>query len=152
MALQKFYPDCVLVAGAKDNCAGTTKPVGDSDRLSFGETHISVIETPCHTGGHVVYLIHSRPPPLEGDLYAYGHEIEAALTGDCLFIGGVGAFFHGGEADMHQCIKNLAWVGDQCLVFCGHEYTVRSGPPEVESRLSSKLVQSRVVTSAQPHG
>lgn len=87
LALRKHYPRCVFVAGAKDNCAGTTKPVVDSESLSFGETHLSVIETPCHTDGHVVYLIHSKQA-CEGE--RHGHEVEAALTGDCLFIGGVG--------------------------------------------------------------
>ena len=87
LALRKHYPACVFVAGAKDNCAGTTKPVVDGENLSFGETHLSVVETPCHTDGHVVYLIHSKPA-IEGE--KHGHEVEAALTGDCLFIGGVG--------------------------------------------------------------
>jgi hypothetical protein len=27
---------------------------------------------------------------------------------------------------MHQCMKNLAWIGDSCLILCGHEYTVRA--------------------------
>ena len=52
---------------------------------------------------------------------------EAVFSGDTLFIGGVGAFFHGGEIDMHRSINHvLGWLPDSCLVYCGHEYTVEN--------------------------
>mmetsp|Transcript_9226 Transcript_9226/g.17268 ORF Transcript_9226/g.17268 Transcript_9226/m.17268 type:complete len:539 (-) Transcript_9226:406-2022(-) len=122
--LAERFPQCVFVGGKNDNCAATTKPVGDGDRLSFGGTNVQVLETPCHTGGHVVYLVYGYVQQEDGTTR---ERVEAIFSGDTLFIGGVGAFFHGGEKDMHKCInQTLAWLPDEALVFCGHEYTVEN--------------------------
>ena len=41
-----------------------------------------------------------------------------------MFIGGVGAFFHGDAADMERNLSGrMAGLPDAALLFCGHEYT-----------------------------
>lgn len=46
-------------------------------------------------------------------------------SGDTVFIGGVGAFFHGIAKDMEANLNTrMAPLPDSALLFCGHEYTV----------------------------
>lgn len=119
--LKKKFPGVVVVGGKGDNVAGVTKEVSDGDRLSIGETLVQIIETPCHTAGHVVFVVCGRGGA------GLSEVAEGVFSGDTLFIGGVGAFFHGSENDMHKSInQNLSWVPDSALVFCGHEYTVEN--------------------------
>mmetsp|Transcript_37658 Transcript_37658/g.45427 ORF Transcript_37658/g.45427 Transcript_37658/m.45427 type:complete len:637 (+) Transcript_37658:43-1953(+) len=126
LALKKRYPDLTIVGGKKDGCAGTTMAVGNNDTIKVGNTLITVLETPCHTTGHVCFVVcgaeASPGGPMINKLEARG---EALFSGDTLFIGGVGALFHGSEMDMHTAINHtLKFVPDSCHVFCGHEYTL----------------------------
>jgi hydroxyacylglutathione hydrolase len=75
-------------------------------RLSYKALH-----TPCHTNGHLCFVTETPTPAL--------------FCGDTLFIAGCGRFFEGSAADMHRSLNTtLASLSDDCLVFCGHEYTV----------------------------
>lgn len=101
-----------------------------------------VLETPCHTAGHLVFIFRVDPVP------GIQHESEdnppsCLFSGDTIFIGGTGAFFEGNDQDM---LQNFAKIGRECdkdtLIFPGHEYTmmtleqvVRSGPNECPAAL-----------------
>jgi hydroxyacylglutathione hydrolase len=66
-------------------------------------------------------LIYTGNAPVE--------KAEGLFSGDTLFIGGVGAFFHGNAADMDRALHDkLGFIPDAALVFAGHEYTVISCP------------------------
>ena len=67
--------------------------------------------TPCHTRGHVVYVITgpSGSPIL--------------CSGDTLFVGGCGRFFEGTADDMLKNMDRLAELPVDTLVCCAHEYT-----------------------------
>ena len=91
---------------------------GLTDAVSFGDsftvgtaTHVDVIETPCHTAGHVMYVVDG----------------EHLFTGDTLFRGGVGRFFEGSSSQMANNLTHvLKPFGDSTLVWCGHEYSAEN--------------------------
>ena len=102
-----------IVGGKRERVPGCTLSVSHGEIIKLGNTFIRVIETPCHTRGHVCFAIES-PIGLT----------EALFSGDTVFIGGVGAFFHGSAQDMCANLnERLAQLPDGCLLYCGHEYT-----------------------------
>ncbi|QDU69719.1 MBL fold metallo-hydrolase [Engelhardtia mirabilis] len=58
------------------------RPMGDGDRVEFGQVSIEALETPGHTPESVTWLVRDLAPDAAVPLYA--------LTGDTLFIGDVG--------------------------------------------------------------
>ena len=116
----------------------------------FRDAQGRVLFTPCHTVGHVLYLIEDPeaevPPP------------GALFTGDTLFIGGeccwrtcrhrswwqraserhvfrgglslrsgCGKFFSGTPQQMYNAlIKNVGSLPDSTRVYCGHEYSLNN--------------------------
>lgn len=82
--------------------------VAGGDVVELGETRFSVIETPGHTLGHIVY--HD----------AAGRHLFSA---DALFSLGVGRMFEGQPGPMWNGLLALRALPDDTLVYCGHEYT-----------------------------
>ena len=125
-----------VVGGARDQVPGCTLKVKDGDVVRLGATAIRVIDTPCHTNGHVVYCLLRAPlpPGTAGELSPgklgsslASQEVEAVFSGDTVFVGGVGAFFHGDARDMERNLMTaLAPCPDDALLLCGHEYTVEN--------------------------
>lgn len=128
-ALKKRYPDCPLVIGGRDaskltdpmgNLSGTfgvpvTSPAADR-RVQHGETveaggmTFEVIETPGHSGGHVVYLFKDNSPWL-------------LFGGDMLFQGSVGRadFPDSDPRQLTQSIRQrLYTLPDDTVVLPGH--------------------------------
>lgn len=103
--------------GGVERVPRLNRPVADGDVLQLGATRVRAVATPCHTRGSVAYEVLG---PGDG-----GGAAEAVFSGDTVFIGGVGAFFHGSAADMAACVAKLdARVppGGACALLCGHEY------------------------------
>lgn len=73
-----------------------------------------VYSTPCHTKGHVCYVLEDE-----------GKDV-AVFTGDTLFVGGCGKFFEGNGDDMWMSLSKLRGLDDGVKVFCGHEYTQKN--------------------------
>ena len=143
LELQKACGGSLRVYGhAKDTIPGVTRVVEPGDRIMIGETEIGVVHVPCHTTGHVVYVVLRRENGAGGDVELGGganritgddlgsganaispHRAEAVFTGDAIINGGVGAFFHGGPRDCYDNLhRRLADVPDDALIFSGHEY------------------------------
>ena len=143
LELQKACGGSLRVYGhAKDTIPGVTRVVEPGDRIMIGETEIGVVHVPCHTTGHVVYVVLRREDGAGGDVELGGganritgddlgsganaispHRAEAVFTGDAIINGGVGAFFHGGPRDCYDNLhRRLADVPDDALIFSGHEY------------------------------
>lgn len=145
-ALQSQGRALTVVGGARDRVPACTQRVKDGDVVRLGSTAIRVIETPCHTRGHVVYSIlrAGASPSAVSPAAAHGPvvvgspggvmaqqpqqqfgTVEALFSGDTVFVGGVGAFFHGDARDMERNLMTaLAPCPDDALLLCGHEYTV----------------------------
>lgn len=86
--------------------------VAEGDTAALGEHRATVMETPGHTAGHIVF-----------------HFAEAGLvfTGDTLFAMGCGRLFEGTAEQMFANMRRLAALPDGTQVFCGHEYTQGNG-------------------------
>merc|ERR550534_3177429 len=92
------------------------KKVEEGDTFKVGKLGVTCISTPCHTSGHMSYLIESdaKSPP-------------ALFSGDCLFIVGCGRFFEGTAQEMHVALNEKFFnLPDSTSVFCGHEYTLKN--------------------------
>lgn len=104
-----------IVGGSEENgrIPAATRFVNDGERFELCGFQITALHTPCHTKGHVCYLVEGDPdaPP-------------AVFTGDTLFAGGCGRFFEGDAAAMHASLAKLAALPPAARVYCGHEYTV----------------------------
>jgi len=111
-ALMEKFPELHVLIGENDtNCASTRKCRG-GEVYHLGSTPITVLDTPCHTSGHVSYHVKAA----EG--------AGAVFTGDTLFVGGVGKFFEGSAGEMYKSLYEvLCRLPPATAVFCGHEYT-----------------------------
>ena len=101
----------VIYGGVGDNAQGVTKEVGDGDVIEIGKLKVHVIATPCHTPGHVCYVVKLEDGP------------QLAFTGDTLFVGGCGNFNSGTPKQMAENFRKLGSLKGDTLVYCGHEYT-----------------------------
>ena len=106
----KEKTDCVIVGARKDahRLPGIDIQMGDGDIYLFGEHEMTILETPGHTSGHVIY-------------YFAGSGI--AFVGDTLFALGCGRLFEGTPEDMWASLQKLQALPDTTLVYCAHEYT-----------------------------
>ncbi|KAF0852376.1 mitochondrial hydroxyacylglutathione hydrolase (glyoxylase II) [Andalucia godoyi] len=112
-ALAKSHPDLAIYGGVHENVPAKTHNVKDGDVLQLGShIQISVMEAPCHTSGHVLYIARDTQSGQQ-----------ALFSGDTLFIGGCGRFFEGDGAQMLQNMDRIAQLDDATLVYCGHEYS-----------------------------
>eukprot|EP00760_Papus_ankaliazontas_P010142 PhM_4_TR14210/c0_g1_i1/m.15181/K01069/E3.1.2.6, gloB; hydroxyacylglutathione hydrolase len=107
--------DFTVVGGEHEaEIACVTKRVKDGESFNIGELVVSVLHTPCHTRGHVLYHAFHPEDSANGVIF----------TGDTLFVAGCGAFFEGNAQDMLSAFKRvLAEVPGTTRIFCGHEYT-----------------------------
>jgi hydroxyacylglutathione hydrolase len=81
--------------------------LNDGDIFQLGEIEISLLHTPGHTAGSVVYGV-------EGSIF----------VGDTLFGGGCGRLFEGTPEQMFTSLQKIrSQFSDEVLVYFGHEYT-----------------------------
>lgn len=135
--LKQTWPDAQLIIGAGDAWK-LTDPVGnlsagfgmpmvsppadqtasEGDVLEFAGIRWTVLETPGHSGGHVVFVAKELPPMI-------------VLGGDVLFAGGIGRsdFPDGDEATLLDSIRTKLFpLPDDAVVLPGH------GPPTTIGR------------------
>ncbi|CAF2152842.1 unnamed protein product [Rotaria magnacalcarata] len=103
----------IKVVGGDISLQGLTHSVTDNEKLKIGEIEVTCLSTPCHTAGHVCYVVTDK-----GE--------QAVFTGDTLFIGGCGKFFEGTASQMQSSLQKLASLDPKTLVYCGHEYTKKN--------------------------
>jgi hydroxyacylglutathione hydrolase len=90
---------------------GITIALDQSDIASIPELslHLSVLNVPGHTLGHIAY---------------HAAEQQWIFCGDTLFAGGCGRLFEGTPAQMTESLEKLAALSDATQVYCAHEYTL----------------------------
>ncbi len=104
------FPDAQVVVGERDapKVKGVTHRVSGGETFAFGSQSIQVLEVPCHTRGHVAFLVNG-----------------ALFCGDTLFVAGCGRFFEGDAAEMDEALNRVfGALPNDTQVYCGHEYTV----------------------------
>ena len=116
-ALKERLPHLVVVAGGPDmsRTPAATRGVEDGESLTLAGLAFTVLATPCHTRGHVTYVLDA------GD-----GQSPAAFTGDTLFLGGCGRFMEGGASQMRASLDRVCGARDDIRIFCGHEYTTEN--------------------------
>ncbi|KPA75815.1 glyoxalase II [Leptomonas pyrrhocoris] len=122
MKAQDPSSQVTVVGGALDSIPAVSRKVKEGDRVNLGRLTVEVIDSPCHTRGHVLYKVHHPQHPNDGI---------ALFTGDTMFIAGIGAFFEGSAADMCRAMQKVFHLNkdnDYALdastfIFPGHEYT-----------------------------
>jgi hydroxyacylglutathione hydrolase len=121
-----------------DSIPAMTDPVADGEMFWFPPHNVvedpklivEVWETPCHTKGHVCFVVNEKP--LQGlDVGASRGDAArptpvAIFTGDTLFSGGTGKFFEGSAAEMAKNLERMGTLPNSCKIFCGHEYTLNN--------------------------
>lgn len=106
--------ECRTITGAIDAPhipVPTTEPVRDGDTITFGDSHLKVIELVGHTPGAIA-LYYDDP-------FGPGH----LFTGDCLFPGGVGKTWS--DSDFTSLINDVErkvfdQFSDETWVYPGH--------------------------------
>jgi hydroxyacylglutathione hydrolase len=95
-------------AGEAARIAGLDRRVAEGDTVMLGQHRFSVLETPGHTAGHIVY---------------WCAEQAVAFVGDTLFALGCGRLFEGTPAQMWASLNKLRQWPEDTLLYCAHEYT-----------------------------
>jgi hydroxyacylglutathione hydrolase len=98
-----------------EDIACVTQPLGEGDVVDLPglPLHMTVLDVPGHTRGHIAYF------------YRPGDGAKPWLfCGDTLFAGGCGRLFEGTPAQMADSLAKLAALPEDTLVFCAHEYTL----------------------------
>ena len=99
--------DVPVYGPAREPIPHRNQPVSEGETVRTCGLEFSVMETPGHTLGHVVYS---------------GQGV--AFTGDTLFTAGCGRLFEGTPEQMLQSLKRIAALPDTTWVYCAHEYTL----------------------------
>lgn len=109
------YAGIEIVGPSKDGpIPGLTQKVDAGVEFNLGSTKIKVLETPCHTSGHISYVAEATDDT----------SIPSVLfPGDTLFVGGCGRFFEGTAAQMLNNMDQYRELSGDTLVCCAHEYT-----------------------------
>ncbi|RJG06530.1 hydroxyacylglutathione hydrolase [Noviherbaspirillum cavernae] len=95
----------------KEAIPGVTHPLGEGDTVTIPELglHLSVLDVPGHTRGHIAYVAQDQ---------------SWLFCGDTLFAGGCGRLFEGTPEQMVDSLAKLSSLPDATRVYCAHEYTL----------------------------
>jgi hydroxyacylglutathione hydrolase len=105
------FPSLPVYAPRKETYAFKHTPVGEGDHVDLESLglRLTVMETPGHTLGHVVY---------------YG--ANSLFCGDTLFSCGCGRLFEGSYEQLYDSLQRLASLPPETRVYCTHEYTLHN--------------------------
>jgi hydroxyacylglutathione hydrolase len=110
--LLQRWPEANVYAPKREQYNFPHQAVAESDavHLETLSLDLSVMETPGHTLGHVVYY---------GALF----NTNVLFCGDTLFGAGCGRLFEGTPEQMYRSLQRLAKLPKNTAVYCTHEYT-----------------------------
>lgn len=106
----KEKTDCIIIGARKDaqRIPGIDIQMGNGDIYLFGQHEMTILETPGHTVGHVIY---------------YFADSAIAFVGDTLFSMGCGRLFEGTAEQMWESLQVLSELPGCTKVYAAHEYT-----------------------------
>ncbi len=110
-ALKARVPGARIVGPAAEQAkiGVLDQAVAEGDHVHVGALKATVIETPGHTAGHIVY---------------HFEEEELLFAGDTLFALGCGRPFECPPRVLYHSLLKLARLAGSVQVYCGHEYTL----------------------------
>jgi hydroxyacylglutathione hydrolase len=110
-AFKAAFPSLLVIGTQHEPIPALTQGVTEGSSFTLGSTHVRVFSVPCHTAGHVAFVVGS------------GEETHL-FPGDTLFVGGCGRFFEGtGENMLKNMDRFEQELNPQTLVYPAHEYT-----------------------------
>ncbi len=110
--LKKHYPKAEVAIHKNDAThltVTTDRKLQESETIDFGSISAQILHLPCHTRGHVAFMVGN-----------------ALFTGDTLFTAGCGKFFEGSASEMLKNLKQLKSLPETTKIYCGHEYTLEN--------------------------
>lgn len=114
-AMAQQFQGITVVGSKGEQIPACNKPVDDGDEFTVGDTlKVKVLSTPCHTRGHIQYLVTRTE----------GSDPAALFTGDTIFVGGCGRFFEGTAQQMLDNMQKVSKLDPSTEIYCGHEYTL----------------------------
>jgi hydroxyacylglutathione hydrolase len=108
--------------------------VFEGDVIALGSHQATIIETPGHTSGHIVY---------------YFAKDEALFCGDTLFAMGCGRLFEGSAEQMWTSLQKLKVLPSLTRVYCTHEYTQANGRFALSVEPDNVQLQQRMIEVAK---
>jgi len=122
---------CKIIASVHDQqrIPGIDITVAEGDKLALGTRQISIIETPGHTNGHIVY---------------YFADDQALFCGDTLFAMGCGRLFEGTAGQMWQSLQKLKQLPETTRIYCAHEYTQHNARFALSVEPGNIVLQQRI--------
>ncbi|GAB5030308.1 hydroxyacylglutathione hydrolase [Nannochloropsis oceanica] len=118
--MARLIPGLDVVTTEFEDIPAATVRLGDDDVYTLGSLSIRALHTPCHTKGHVLFLV----TPQDETEIREAKTAPVLFSGDTLFVGGCGRFFEGdGQQMVEALMGRVAKLPPQTLVYCGHEYT-----------------------------
>ncbi|MBN2971441.1 hydroxyacylglutathione hydrolase [Roseomonas aeriglobus] len=104
--------------------------IGEGDTVRIGDHVATVLETPGHTAGHIVFHFAD-----DGLLF----------SGDTLFAMGCGRLFEGTAAQMFANMARFAAMPDETIVYGAHEYTLSNGRFALTVEPDNTALRARMV-------
>ncbi len=83
----------------------------DGQETKLGEVTVKSIHTVCHSDSDICFLVKSKNK-------------QFLFSGDTLFSGGCGRFFHGTPEDMCEALDKISCIEKNTEIYFGHEYTM----------------------------
>ena len=105
-SIVSHYPAPVY-GPASEPIPGMTHPLREGNAVNIGGTTFSVLDTPGHTAGHIVF---------------YGGGV--LLCGDLLFAAGCGRVHTRRPDWMFESLGKIKQLPQETRVYCAHEYTL----------------------------
>lgn len=119
----RMLPGLEVVTTKFEDIPAATIRLGDDDVYTLGSLSVRALYTPCHTKGHVLFLV---TPQDEADSPGTSPTAPVLFSGDTLFVGGCGRFFEGDGAQMVEALMGrVASLSPETLVYCGYVLLTR---------------------------
>ena len=109
LALKERW-NCTIVGprGEAEKISGMDCDVGEGDVVKLGASRATVIDTPGHTSGHIIFHFADNA---------------VAFVGDTIFALGCGRLFEGTPKQMWASLSKIADLPPETKLYCAHEYT-----------------------------
>jgi hydroxyacylglutathione hydrolase len=126
----RFGADVTGPAAERDKISTLDHGVAEGDTVAIGNHVATVLETPGHTAGHVVFHFAD-----DGIL----------LSGDTLFAMGCGRLFEGTAEQMFANMQRFAAMPDATIVYGAHEYTQANGRYALVAEPDNAAIAERMI-------
>ena len=137
--IKKTFPDLPVYGTDSETFQGKTCALIGSETIHItAQLQFQVMSIPGHTSGHVGYLLNKDKQ-------------QHFFAGDTIFAAGCGRIFDGKIEQLHSSLKKInAYLDEDALIYCGHEYTlnnlsfarlVEPNNIEIKNRLQEATIQ-----------